>query len=76
MHEKYRYRFDVRGIIDALGGVRKTHEILVRSGAEVSMKTVQKWRERGNLPADALSSIMAIRVATLDVREYIIREEK
>jgi hypothetical protein len=58
MHEKYSARFNVRKIIDLLGGVTAAKEIMCAAGCHIKPKTIAKWRERGNLPPDAFAVIV------------------
>lgn len=58
MHEKYPYRFNVRKIVDMLGGIQATKSILFEAGCNIRPKTVTKWMERGNLPPDAFAVII------------------
>lgn len=58
MHEKYRYRFNVSDLIDHYGGVSQTTEALQSAGAKIKRRSVQKWRERGTIPADALATLL------------------
>jgi len=58
MHQKYSHRFNVRKIVEYLGGLAATKEIMRTSGCDIKPKTVTKWVERGNLPPDAIAVIM------------------
>lgn len=58
MHDKYTHRFNARKIIDFLGGVQATKEIMCEAGCRIKPKTIAKWRERGNLPPDAFAVIV------------------
>jgi hypothetical protein len=58
MHDKYSYRFNARKIVDLLGGVQATKEIMCDAGCRIKSKTIAKWRERGNLPPDAFAVIV------------------
>lgn len=57
MHEIYVCKFDAHGIIEFFGGSRQTAELL-SVGRKLHHKTVQKWRERDNIPADAIATLM------------------
>ena len=57
MHNLYRVKFDATGIIEFFGGAGDVAGIL-SVDRKVHPKTVQKWRERGNIPADALATLM------------------
>ena len=57
MHSKYRVRFDP-GMIDHFGGIDGAVKALAKVGVEAKAKTLQKQRERGNIPADMVASLM------------------
>lgn len=78
MHDKYNYRFDVDAIVSSFGGVGETAKILQSMSADIKAKSVQKWRERGNIPADALASlsIHAMRHGKSFSLEGFIKESK
>jgi len=75
IHEKYRVQFDAWKLISAFGGVDGTFKVLNSQGCNIKRKTVAKWKERGNIPADAVASLIAGNHKNpdhwLDVREYI-----
>lgn len=58
MHEKYVYKFDAAALIDDIGGAPATTRVLKASGADVTLKAVQKMRERNVIQGDALASLM------------------
>lgn len=76
MHDKYGYRFDVSAIVNFFGGVSETASALQTMGADIKPRSVQKWRERGNIPADALASLamFALRQGKTFVLEGYVQE--
>ena len=44
-------------MIEYLGGTATVHQGLLSVGCVVRPKTIQKWRERGNIPSQALAAI-------------------
>lgn len=57
MHNKYRVKFNP-DMIDHFGGVNGAVDALRSIGVVVKAKTLQKQRERGNIPADMVASLM------------------
>lgn len=57
MHDLYNMKFDAAGIIEFFGGASEIAAVLSKA-RKVHPKTIQKWRERGNIPADALATLM------------------
>ena len=55
---KFPVRLDAARIIDDLGGVSGVHDALLTVGCDIREKTVQKWRERNNLPLHAVTAIL------------------
>jgi hypothetical protein len=58
VHEKYTYKFDAAALIDDIGGAPATTKVLKEFGADVTLKAVQKMRERNVIQGDALASLM------------------
>lgn len=78
MHEKYAYKFDAAALIDVIGGAPATTKILQDTGAAVTLKAVQKMRERGVMQGDALASIMmasALSGTPINPYDYILERE-
>jgi hypothetical protein len=53
----YPFNFDARKVIDAYGGVRLTHQLLLRAGCHITERAVRKWLERQTVPSDAVIAI-------------------
>ena len=58
MHEIYKIKFDVRAMIDYLGGVSGAVALLNDAGITMKARTIQKQIERGNISADMVASIL------------------
>lgn len=69
------YTFDLHRFIADLGGTTAVHRRLVHLGYDVKVKTVKKWKERGDIALPYLVSLMADRafeVGPLDFNMYIV----
>jgi len=60
MASSYVASIDVRAMISAFGGVTKLWAMMQEEGCELSLKAVEKWRERDAMPADAIASVITI----------------
>jgi hypothetical protein len=58
VRDKYPVRFDARRLIDDLGGPTKVHQMFDIMGAELSLRTIEQWRHRDDMPAEAVATIM------------------
>lgn len=58
MHSIYAVKFDSKKMIDHFGGALGASKALEAIGIPVKVKTLQKQRERGNIPADMVASLM------------------
>lgn len=58
MHSNYDVKFDVDSLITYLGGVPAVASMLKDAGVPIKAKTLQKQRERGNIPADVVATLM------------------
>ena len=58
MHSNYDVKFDDDGLIAHLGGVPAVAALLQDAGVPIKAKTLQKQRERGNIPADVVATLM------------------
>lgn len=58
MHDNYTVKFDATKFIDHFGGIAGSVVALKSLGMRVKAKTLQKQRERGNIPADTVASLM------------------
>lgn len=58
MHEQYRVIFDPSKIIEHFGGIAGTVQALSLVKMTVKPKTLQKQRERGNMPSDMVASLV------------------
>lgn len=52
--------FDVPRLIKRFGGRAQLHRRLTARGHTVSVKMVEKWRERGNIPPIWLAELLTI----------------
>lgn len=52
-HPRYPFRFDAAKAVGAFGGITETHKVLQAMGCKVTRGAVQKWTERGVVPAEA-----------------------
>ena len=57
MHSKYRVKFSP-DMVEHFGGINGAVVALKKIGVSVKAKTLQKQRERGNIPADMVASLM------------------
>lgn len=57
MHSIYRVKFDGDKLLAHFGGIAGTVVALRSVGVEVKPKTLEKQRERGNIPADMVASM-------------------
>ena len=57
LHSKYRVKFSP-DMIDHFGGISGAVSALKKIGVSIKAKTLQKQRERGNIPADMVASLM------------------
>jgi hypothetical protein len=55
---KYTVRFNSRSLIEWFGGAAKVHAIFVGQGADISQRTVEQWRVRDNIPAEAVATLL------------------
>lgn len=58
MHEKYDIKFDAGKLFDYFGGVPASVEALKTIGMTVKAKRLQKQKERGQVPAEVVASLM------------------
>lgn len=68
---------DVPRVIDRFGGRTQLHSRLVREGHDVSIKMLEKWRERGRIPANWIVELIRLARAEgkpLDLNDYLVRE--
>lgn len=56
-HERFFVKFNPTAIIDHFGGVKEAVEALKTVNTTVKPKTLQRQRERGNMPADMVASL-------------------
>lgn len=52
--------FDVARLILRFGGRTQLHKRLVARGYRVSIKMIEKWRERGNIPPVWLAELLTM----------------
>lgn len=58
MHSAYRIKFDGRKLVDYFGGVSAAIDALKTVGVVMKEKTLQKQRERDNMPGDVVASLL------------------
>lgn len=74
MHSIYSTKFDADKMIDRFGGISALHRTLTNAGCTMSYKTVEKWRERKNIPPDAVATLVRVcmeKGEDFDLREYL-----
>ena len=57
MDRRYPFRFSPYVVIDRFGGLDGTHEVLTHMGCQISQRSIQKWLERGVVPAEAVIAL-------------------
>lgn len=55
---KYTVRFNSKSLIDMFGGPAAVYRIFAESGSNITQRTVEQWRYRNNMPADAVATII------------------
>lgn len=60
MHSQYPYKFDVSAIFETFGGIGRIEHLLQKQGATIHPKSLQKWRERKEMPIDAVATLLMI----------------
>lgn len=78
MHEKYSYKFDAYRLIEDFGGAPATTRIINGTGGNITLKAVQKMRERGVMQGDAMASLMVASIhlrAPINPYEYLLKRE-
>lgn len=68
MHSVYSVKFDSRSMIDHFGTIHDAVNALRTVGLDMKPKTLQKQRERGNITADLVASLMQ---ASINVKKPI-----
>lgn len=58
MHDKYDIKFDAEKVFEYFGGVSGSVKALNAIGIPVTLKRLQKQKERGQIPAEVLASLM------------------
>lgn len=58
MHSNYRIKFDCGRMLEHFGGVSGAVTAMELVGVTMKAKTLQKQKERGNIPADVVASLM------------------
>lgn len=56
-HERFSVKFDPHALIDHFGGIGGAVEALKVVNTVIKPKTLQRQRERGNMPADVVASL-------------------
>jgi hypothetical protein len=70
-------RLDVTKIIKDLGGATKIVELLKAKGINgLTVKAVEKWRERGTIPMSRWLQIRRLTKTPLDLEDYLLPENK
>lgn len=64
MRDYYRVRFDTDAILKHFGGINGAVEALKSVGMTVKPKTLEKQRERDNMPADMVASLALAAIRT------------
>jgi hypothetical protein len=55
-----RPQWDVRRLLNALGGVQAFADECARRGWDIRPYTVQKWHERGSIPAHGIAAALLV----------------
>lgn len=74
LHERYKFKFDARRIIENFGGAPRVAKMMRGMGADISLKGVQKMRERDYIQSDALATLMAASIESgekFDLDEFL-----
>ena len=69
-------RLDTKKLVARFGGRGELHRRLEARGFSLSVKTVEKWMERGNIPAARLVQLMELaqhEKKPLNLNDYVIR---
>jgi cytochrome b involved in lipid metabolism len=72
LHNKYRYKFDAKEIINHFGGASNMLDVLNDVGADISLKAVQKMSERDLLQSDVVACLIMAAGKKFDVRKFIV----
>lgn len=79
MPEGGRRPLDVSKLIRRFGGPRALQERLTRRGCQISLKAIEKWRDRGRMSSDWLNELALIadeENEPLILSEYVIGAPK
>lgn len=79
MHELYGVKFDASKMVEHFGGVAGAVVALKKIGIVMKHKTLQKQRERGNVPADVVAALLMASVKAdkrIDPYEFLLDERK
>jgi carbamoylphosphate synthase small subunit len=69
-------RIDTRKLVAHFGGRGELHRRLEARGTKLSIKTIEKWMERQNIPAIRLVQLMDLAQherRTLDLNAFVLR---
>lgn len=53
-------RFDIRKLVAHFGGRAELHRRLDARGFKLSVKTIEKWMERDNIPANRIVQLLEL----------------
>lgn len=76
MHSQYSHKIEAKKLIDFLGGAKATKEILEDMGSDITIKAIQKMRERDIMPSDVLASIYVSMISNgfaVDLSRFIAK---
>lgn len=69
-------KFDVARLINRFGGRTRLYERLRERGHDISIKAIEKWRERGRISQDWLAELIVMAAEEgnpLDLQAYLVR---
>jgi len=67
-------RIDTRKLIARFGGRSELHRRLKARGFELSVKTIEKWQERDNIPSHRIVQLMELaqhEKAPINLNDYV-----
>ena len=78
MREQYPVRFNSAALIDHYGGAANVFDILCMMGCSIKRRTIDKWRQRGSMPADVIAVLLLYSVRggeQIDLNHFLLERE-